>query len=79
MRNLGDRSLLDACRRLQTSDHFMYLCRKSWSDGDVHKHFSPYKENTPFENYANLMNTLIDFEKEVDERIAQRSLVEGMA
>ncbi len=73
-RELGNRRLLEACRKLQTSDHFMYLCRKSWSDGDVHKHFSPYKENTPFENYANLMNTLIDFEREVDEKLAEKQV-----
>jgi len=57
---------LDTWRKLQTSDHFMYLCTKSWNDGDVHKHFSPYKQNTPVENYANFMNVLIDFRQRLE-------------
>lgn len=73
----GDEELLETCRKLQTSDHFMYLCRKSWSDGDVHKHFSPYKENSPFENYANFMNILIDFEKVVDDKLGQSGTSSG--
>ncbi len=51
---------LMAWRKLQTSDHFMYLSTKGMGDGSVHHHFSPYKHNTAFENYANFMNILID-------------------
>jgi alpha-amylase len=32
--------LLETWRRLQTSDHFYYMCTKYWNDGDVHKYFS---------------------------------------
>lgn len=62
------RELLDVYRRLQTSDHLYYLCTKSWADGDVHKHFSPYKESSPYENFINYMNVLQDFKEEVCRR-----------
>ena len=62
----GRKETFEAWRKLQTSDHFMYLCNKGWNDGDVHKHFSPYKQNTPFENYANFMNILIDFRQGIE-------------
>jgi alpha-amylase len=65
-KNSGSQETLDVWRKLQTSDHFMYLCTKNWSDGDVHKHFSPYKQNTPVENYANFMNVLIDFRQRLE-------------
>ena len=47
-------------RRLQTSDHFYYMCTKWFSDGDVHKYFNPH--NSPYEAYINYMNVLADFE-----------------
>jgi alpha-amylase len=52
---------LEAWRMLGVSDHFMYLCLKSWEDGDVHKHFSPYKDWTPYDNFINYMNILTDY------------------
>lgn len=45
--------------RLQTSDHFYYMCTKFFSDGDVHKYFNPY--NSPYEAYVTYMNVLADF------------------
>ena len=45
--------------RLQTSDHFYYMCTKWFADGDVHKYFNPY--GTPYEAYTNYMNVLSDF------------------
>jgi len=44
---------------LQESDHLYYMCTKFFSDGEVHKRFSPY--NTPFEAFINYMNVLSDF------------------
>lgn len=35
--------------RLQTSDHFYYMCTKWAADGDVHAYFSPYGD--PYEAY----------------------------
>ncbi|HIU17024.1 MAG TPA: polysaccharide deacetylase family protein [Candidatus Avidesulfovibrio excrementigallinarum] len=52
--------LLWTWRRLQTSDHFYYMCTKWFADGDVHKYFNPY--GSPYEAYINYMNVLADFE-----------------
>lgn len=49
VKKFKDPALLDQWRKLQTSDHFYYLCTKYWSDGDVHKYFSPYE--SPYEAY----------------------------
>ncbi|MBM4177306.1 glycoside hydrolase family 57 protein [Candidatus Gribaldobacteria bacterium] len=54
-----DDSLLDQWRKLQTSDHFYYMCTKWFSDGDVHKYFSPYE--SPYEAFIIFMNVLNDF------------------
>jgi alpha-amylase len=43
-------------RKLQTSDHFYYMCTKWFADGDVHKYFNPY--NSPYDAYINFMNVL---------------------
>ncbi len=50
--------LLELWRRLQTSDHFYYMCTKYWSDGDVHKYFSPY--DSPYEAYRRFSHALED-------------------
>lgn len=52
----GDEDLLDDWRRLQTSDHFYYMCTKYFADGDVHKYFNPYE--SPYDSYINYMNVL---------------------
>ena len=54
----GDLTLIEDWRRLQTSDHFYYMCTKWWSDGDIHAYFSPYE--TPYEAYMNFMNAFHD-------------------
>lgn len=54
----NDQSLIDDWRRLQTSDHFYYMCTKWWNDGDIHAYFSPY--DTPYEAYMNFMNAYHD-------------------
>ena len=55
----GDEGMIRTWRRLQTSDHFYYMCTKWFSDGDVHKYFNPY--GTPYDAYINYMNVLSDF------------------
>jgi alpha-amylase len=67
----NDPSLLHVYRLLQTSDHLYYLCTKSWADGDVHKHFSPYKENTPYDNFINYMNIIQDFKAQVNRKLEE--------
>ena len=37
----GDYDLIADWRKLQTSDHFYYMCTKWFKDGDVHAYFSP--------------------------------------
>jgi alpha-amylase len=56
MKEKGDAQLLSDWRRITTSDHFYYMCTKYWSDGDVHKYFSPYE--SPYDSYINFMNVL---------------------
>lgn len=58
LKSLGDKKLLDDWRKLTTSDHFYYMCTKWFSDGDVHKYFSP--NETPYEAFVNFMNILHD-------------------
>ena len=53
--------LLEAWRRLSTSDHLYYMCTKWSADGDVHKHFSPYA--TPHDAFIAFMNVLDDVER----------------
>ena len=55
----GNEDLLRTWRRLQTSDHFYYMCTKWFADGDVHSYFNPY--GTPYDAYINYMNVLADF------------------
>lgn len=54
----GNLALIEDWRRLQTSDHFYYMCTKWWNDGDIHAYFSPY--DSPFEAYINFMNAYHD-------------------
>ena len=56
IKSKGDPVLLDDWRKLQTSDHFYYMCTKYFSDGDVHKYFNPYE--SPYDSYINYMNIL---------------------
>jgi alpha-amylase len=53
-----DQDITDDWRRLQTSDHFYYMCTKWFADGDVHAYFSPYE--SPYEAFASYMNVLDD-------------------
>lgn len=54
----GDLALIDDWRKLQTSDHFYYMCTKWFTDGDIHAYFSPY--DTPYEAFTNFINTYHD-------------------
>ena len=58
-------ALLHSWRKLQTSDHFYYMCTKWWADGDVHKYFSVY--DTPHESYVLMNNILTDLAIRLDE------------
>lgn len=54
----NDWALIEDWRRLQTSDHFYYMCTKWFNDGDIHAYFSPY--DTPYEAFTNFMNAWHD-------------------
>lgn len=53
-----NKALLKDWRRLQTSDHFYYMCTKWAADGDVHAYFSPYRD--PHEAYRQYSTVLAD-------------------
>jgi alpha-amylase len=76
VKELNDVDILTSWRRLQTSDHFYYMCTKYFADGDVHKYFNPY--DSPYDSFINFMNILdnlkwrcLDMSKQ-----AQQSLLE---
>lgn len=62
----GDLSLIEDWRKLQTSDHFYYMCTKWFNDGDIHAYFSPY--DTPYEAYINFMNAYHDLKFRLAEK-----------
>lgn len=68
----GDEALINQWRKLQTSDHFYYMCTKWFSDGDVHKYFNPYE--SPYEAFINFMNVLTDLKLKVKNFFEQREL-----
>ena len=54
----GDLSLINDWRKLQTSDHFYYMCTKWFNDGDIHAYFSPYEN--PYDGFIAFMNAYHD-------------------
>ena len=58
VKNSGNIELLGKWRKLQTSDHFYYMCTKWFNDGDVHKYFNPY--DSPYEGFIAFMNIIND-------------------
>jgi alpha-amylase len=62
----GDLALIEDWRKLQTSDHFYYMCTKWFNDGDVHAYFSPYA--TPYDANMCFMNTYHDLKFRLAEK-----------
>lgn len=58
-----NKDLIETWRKLQTSDHFYYMCTKWSEDGDVHAYFSPYQ--SPYDAYIAFMNALSDLQLRV--------------
>lgn len=73
--HIDDPVLLEDWRRLQTSDHFYYMCTKWWNDGDVHKYFSPYE--SPYEAFIAYMNVMHDMRLRLEE--AKKKQEHGVA
>ena len=57
-------SLIDAFRKLTTSDHAYYMCTKYWNDGDVHAYFSAY--DSPYDAFMYFLNVLRSIEYRID-------------
>lgn len=61
VRTSGRADLLRSWRRLSTSDHVYYMCTKHFSDGDVHRYFSPY--DAPHTAFVAFMNAVDDLRR----------------
>ncbi len=66
IRATGDLELMDDWRKLQTSDHFYYMCTKWFNDGDIHAYFSPY--SSPYEAFISYMNVWHDVKFRLSEK-----------
>ena len=62
----NDFKILEDWRKLQTSDHFYYMCTKWFSDGDVHAYFSPYE--SPYDAHIAYMNALSDLRLRIEKK-----------
>ncbi len=63
----GNANLIELWRRMQTSDHFYYMCTKWFGDGDVHAYFSPYE--SPYEAHIHYMNALTDLTLQLKKKV----------
>lgn len=54
----NDLELISDWRKMQTSDHFYYMCTKWFNDGDVHAYFSPYE--SPYDAFLYYINAIRD-------------------
>lgn len=68
--NTHDKTIISDWRKLQTSDHFYYMCTKWFADGDVHAYFNPYE--SPYDAYIAFMNALNDLQLRVQENLAEK-------
>ena len=64
VKQLADPVIVDDWKKLQTSDHFYYMCTKYFADGDVHAYFSPYE--SPYEAFIAYMNAIKDLTMRID-------------
>ncbi len=61
-----DEAIIEDWRKLQTSDHFYYMCTKWFADGDVHKYFNPY--DTPYEAFIAYNNVVHDLSLRIKDK-----------
>ncbi len=67
-----DENIIEDWRRMQTSDHFYYMCTKWFADGDVHKYFNPYE--SPYEAFISFMNVLNDLKLRVNKKRSREKI-----
>lgn len=72
MNKCKDNGLIKDWNYLQSSDHFHYMSTKYFSDGEVHKSFTPF--DTPYEAFINYMNVLSDFKERVNSSLPDSEL-----
>ncbi|MEA1926091.1 MAG: glycoside hydrolase family 57 protein [Patescibacteria group bacterium] len=65
--NTKSPSIIRDWRRLQTSDHFYYMCTKWFADGDVHKYFNPYE--SPYDAFIAFINVLNDLKHRINSSV----------
>jgi len=65
-------NLIEDWRRLQTSDHFYYMCTKWFADGDVHKYFNPYE--SPYDAFISFTNVLNDLKLRLNAKSKKRKI-----
>lgn len=65
-----DPQLIQAWRRLLTSDHVYYCSTKAIQDQDIHAYFSPYE--SPYLAFIYLMNAIKDLDHKVRMRLEQQ-------
>ena len=65
----NNRHLLRFWRLLQQSDHLYYMCTKWWSDGDVHKYFSPF--STPHDGFINIVSGISEIKVRMARKIGR--------
>ncbi len=63
----NDECIISDWRKLQTSDHFYYMCTKWFNDGDVHAYFSPY--TSPYDAFLYFMNAVRDLKLRSETKI----------
>ncbi|MCG2695405.1 hypothetical protein L6248_00510 [Candidatus Parcubacteria bacterium] len=63
----GDQEMMEDWRKLQTSDHFYYMCTKWFADGDVHKYFNPY--DSPYDCFISYMNIINDLKLRLEKKV----------
>ena len=64
--NSNDLGIIADWRKLQTSDHFYYMCTKWFNDGDVHAYFNPY--SSPYDCFVYFMNCLRDLKWRISKK-----------
>jgi alpha-amylase len=72
LKQTKDKEIIEDWRKLQTSDHFYYMCTKWFADGDVHKYFNPY--DSPYDSYINFMNVLDNLNSRCNEILTKYKL-----
>ncbi len=71
---LDDPEITHNWRKLQTSDHFYYMCTKWFQDGDVHKYFNPYE--SPYEAFIAFINVVNDLKIRIDKKKKEKKKID---